>query len=438
MFESLAQMRRALVAVLAGAGGLDDQGRIDAIRELEQLICVATAGQASLAVALDESQRAQQEAAGVPAAQRGRGVAAQVALARRESHHRGQRHLGLAKIVASELPHTWAAWRDGRITEWKATLVARETACLTREDRVAVDAAVAADPARLEAMGDRELAAACQKEAYRLDPESYVTRRRHAEADRRVTLRPAPDAMTWLSALLPVKDGVAVKAALTRRADAARAAGDPRGKGQLEADTLVASVLTAVGDPDREVPERAAVPVSLGLVMTDQALFGTSDEPAFVEGYGPVPAELAREIVAGACTREELVTIRRLYSSPTTGELVTMDARSRRFLSSLSRFIQLRDRTCRTQWCDAPIRHGDHAEDFAEGGPTSATNGQGLCEACNHAKQAPGWRARLSPGPGSHQIETTTPTGHRYRSRAPAVVVTIRESPIRLDLVLAS
>ena len=438
MFESLAQMRRALVAVLAGAGGLDDQGRIDAIRELEQLICVATAGQARLAVELDESQRAQQEAAGVPAAQRGRGVAAQVALARRESHHRGQRHLGLAKIVASELPHTWAAWRDGRITEWKATLVARETACLTRQDRVVVDAAVAADPARLEAMGDRELAAACQKEAYRLDPESYVTRRRHAEADRRVTLRPAPDAMTWLSALLPVKDGVAVKAALTRRADAARAAGDPRGKGQLEADTLVTSVLTAVGDPDREVPDRAAVPVSLGLVMTDQALCGTSDEPAYVEGYGPVPAELAREIVAGACTREELVMIRRLYSSPTTGELVTMDARSRRFLSSLSRFIQLRDRTCRTPWCDAPIRHGDHAEDFADGGATSATNGQGLCEACNHAKQAPGWRARPSPGPGSHQIETTTPTGHRYRSRAPAVVVTIREAPIRLDLILAS
>ena len=81
----------------------------------------------------------------MPAAQQGRGVAAQVALARRESHHRGQRHLGLAKIVSTELPHTWAAWRAGRITEWKATLIARETACLTREDRAAVDAAVAAD-----------------------------------------------------------------------------------------------------------------------------------------------------------------------------------------------------------------------------------------------------------------------------------------------------
>ena len=73
----------------------------------------------------------------------------------------------------------------------------------------------------------------------------------------------------------------------------------------------------------------------------------------------------------------------------------------------------------------------------AEGGSTDADNGQGLCEACNHAKQAPGWRARPSPAEGGHEIETTTPTGHTYGS-SPPVLVTIRESPIRLDLVLAS
>ena len=74
-------------------------------------------------------------------------------------------------------------------------------------------------------------------EAYRLDPESFVTRRRRAEADRNVTLRPAPDTMTWLTALLPVKEGVGVLAALTRTADTARATGDPRTKGQVMADT---------------------------------------------------------------------------------------------------------------------------------------------------------------------------------------------------------
>ncbi|MCW2525421.1 MAG: hypothetical protein JWM76_281, partial [Pseudonocardiales bacterium] len=55
---------------------------------------------------------------------------------------------------------------------------------------------------------------------------------------------------------------------------------------------------------------------------------------------------------------------------------------------------------------------------FEQGGPTDAGNGQGLCEACNHAKQAAGWYQRPA-GDGSGDIITNTPTGHLYRSRAP-------------------
>lgn len=54
-----------------------------------------------------------------------------------------------------------------------------------------------------------------------------------------------------------------------------------------------------------------------------------------------------------------------------------------------------------------------------DGGPTNETNGPGLCESCNHAKQAAGWHSRIRPG-RRHEMETTTPTGHTYRSRAPA------------------
>ena len=57
-----------------------------------------------------------------------------------------------------------------------------------------------------------------------------------------MTLRPAPDTMTYLTALLPVKDGVAALAALGRAADGARAAGDERTRGQVMADALVAGV----------------------------------------------------------------------------------------------------------------------------------------------------------------------------------------------------
>jgi hypothetical protein len=126
-----------------------------------------------------------------------------------------------------------------------------------------------------------------------------------------------------------------------------------------------------------------------------------------------------------------------LYTDPVTGELVAAEARGRFFRASLARFIRLRDRTCRTPWCDAPVRHADHALSSAVGGPTSADNGQGLCEACDYAKQAPGWHAHRSSVSQGHEIETTLPTGHRYRSRPPPTVARLRRTPIRLDYVLA-
>ncbi len=443
---AVAQWQRSLAAAVSEDSGLDPAGLVDTIRGLEELVCTATAAQAKLSAELDAAQQAEQAAAGIPASRRGGGVAAQVALARRESPHRGQRHLGLARIVSTELPHTWAAWRGGRITEWTATLIARETACLSRDDRATVDALVARDQARLEAMSLREVVSTCQREAARLDAASVLARRRRAERERHVTLRPAPDTMTWLTALLPVKDGVAVHAALTRAAESARARGEATSKGQAMADTLVAAVLSSAAERDdattRWQPAPAGDPrpapaggLTLSLVMTDRSLLGVSEDPAHLDGYGPVPAELARELVVGACTRDERVWLRRLYTSPTTGELLAMDARSRLFPAGLARFVRLRDQTCRTPWCDAPIRDTDHAEEHHTGGATSSDNGQGLCEACNHAKQAPGWRARPSPAPGRHRIDTTTPTGHRYRS-CPPVVATVREIPFRIDYAL--
>jgi hypothetical protein len=424
-------VREALSAALGSPSGLDDGARLDAIRALERLVCVVTAAQAALSVELDTSQREAQAATGMPAPRQGRGVASQIAHARRESPHRGLRDLGLAKVATSELPATWRAWCGGHITEWKATLIARETACLSREDRLAVDAVIAGDPLRLEAMSLGELGGELRAESGRIDPASVVARRRRAEADRHVTLRPAPDTMTWLTALLPVKDGVAAFAALTSAADTARASGDPRGKGQVMADALVGSLL------EGDKTESGGARVSLHLVMTDVDLFGTADEPAYLDGFGPIPAELARELMVGACTRKEQVWLHRLYAHPRSGELVAADAHGRRFLGPLARFIRLRDRVCRTPWCDAPVRHLDHAVERVAGGPTDATNGQGLCEACNHAKQAPGWRARPSPGSDGHEIETTLPTGHRYRSRPPPALATLRRTPIRVDYTLA-
>ncbi|NUS36619.1 MAG: HNH endonuclease, partial [Pseudarthrobacter sp.] len=110
--------------------------------------------------------------------------------------------------------------------------------------------------------------------------------------------------------------------------------------------------------------------------------------------------------------------LRWLYTAPATGELVAMDSKARLFPPGLKRFLQVRDDTCRTPYCDAPIRHHDHITSWQNGGPTAAGNGQGLCEACNHTKETPGWTAKPAPGP-PHTVATSTPTGHTYHSTAP-------------------
>ena len=87
--------------------------------------------------------------------------------------------------------------------------------------------------------------------------------------------------------------------------------------------------------------------------------------------------------------------------------------------AGLAHYIRLRDRTCRTPWCDAPVRHTDHIKPVSQGGATTASNGQALCEACNYAKQAPGWHATPTDDPANPHVTITTPTGHRYQSQAP-------------------
>ncbi|MDX6374996.1 MAG: hypothetical protein QOD98_3984 [Nocardioidaceae bacterium] len=422
---------RGAVGALSRIGeGHDDVERIDLISALEELKCSAEAAQAVLSAAFDRSQREAEARAGVPAERRGRAVAAQVALARRESPHRGRQHLGLALVLRDEMPCTLRAFRAGRITEWRATLLARETACLSRDDRAEVDRRVAGDLDALEAMGDRDLIGAARELAYELDPVSFVERRRRAEADRRVSLRPAPDVMSQLSTLLPVKDGVAVWAVLSREADSRRAAGDERSRGQIMADTLVRRILSP-GEADRPVS------LMINVVVPDSVLLGDDYGFGWVEHYGPVPGDLLREWIADNAEQGVDQWVRRLYASPKTGELVSMDSKARRFEGALADYLRLRDQKCRTRNCDAPVRHLDHAKDHADGGETSATNGQGQCEACNYAKQALGWTARPRPGP-RHTIETVTPTGHRYTSTAPAWTVAERGLRIALDGYLLS
>jgi hypothetical protein len=348
-----------------------------------------------------------------------RSVAGQVGLARRVSPHRAQSLVGLARALCADLPCTFAALAEGRISEWQAMLVTRATAVLSSPDRATVDARLAGHLGRL---GDQALLREATRLADRVDPSALAHRVRAAEADRRVTVGPAPGpagcAMARLTATMPVAQAVAAYATLRQHADAARAQGDERGIGQLMSDRLF-GLLASGAASSGAASSPNGVDVEVGLIMTERTLLRGGSDPAVLtdhdgRAFSHVPAVLARGLVR----RADRTWLSRLYAAPGTGELVAMDSQRRLFSGRLRRLLLLRDQTCRMPWCEAPVRHVDHVRAHAAGGPTSVANGAGLCESCNYLKEAPGWRAEVPDEPG-HLIEFVTPTGHRYTSQPP-------------------
>ena len=407
-----AQLRTWLGALARIDVDVPEAELVDRLRLLEELKAAAAAAQARVTTAFVTAHEESQRRAGVRDRDVGKGVAAQVALAKRESPARAGRYVGWSRVLTTELPATFAALAAGRITEWRAQVVARETLWLSAEQRRQVDGEIAA---HIEGWGDRRVEAEVRRIAYRLDPKGFVERSAGRAKDRTVTVRPAPETMSYLTGYLPVAQGVAVYTSLKATADSLRSQGDERSRSQIMADLLVERV---TGQQSAESPA-----VEVSVVMTDQALFNTgpgAQEPAHVEGFGPVPADLARRLVLAADAGAE-VWLRRFYAHPESGQLAGMDSRRRLFGGALRKLLVVRDQWCRTPWCDAPIRHVDHVRAATDGGETSVANGQGLCEACNHAKEAPGWRARASGGghAARHEVVTSTPTGHLYRSRPP-------------------
>ena len=405
--SGIVQAAAAFVAALAAADldGLSDAERIDELTALESVKAAAAARQARVTDAFARSQRARLVAAGSSAAEVSRSVCAQVGLARRDSPTKGNRHVGLARALVRELPGVLRVLERGQTSEWRVTVIARETAHLPEQQRAEVDAAIASE---LAGWGDARTEREARAWAQRLDPQGAAERAAKAAADRRVTVRSAPDCMTYVSALLPVKDGVAVFGQLHRAALAGAVDVDEhRSKGQIMADELVRRVLTPA-EGAAEVPG-----VEVHLVMTDRALADADDEPAQLVGIGPIPAPVARDLVRA--DERTKVWVRRLYTDPATGALAATDARRRDFPHVARMFLTARDQVCRTPWCGASIRHADHAVAVAKGGQTDVRNGNGRCARCNLTKDQRGWATKVRDG----TIVTTTPTGHRYVSRPP-------------------
>ncbi len=100
---SLGELLDALerLAALDGAG-LGEAEQLDHLAVLERLKAGLAGAQARDTMTLVQSRSRREAANGVPAKRRCQGLAAEIALARRMSPHRGARELGLAKALVQE------------------------------------------------------------------------------------------------------------------------------------------------------------------------------------------------------------------------------------------------------------------------------------------------------------------------------------------------
>ena len=170
------------------AEGVTEKQRLDGVAALEALKGAAAAAQARLSAAAVVDREALGEDS--------RSVRADVALARRCSPTVADQHVGVAKALVGEMPETMAALTRGEISERRAMLMVRETACLSVEHRGVVDQQLAS---KLATMGDKALAGAARRAGAKLDAESLAARTSRAVASRRMSVRAAADGMAWVS-----------------------------------------------------------------------------------------------------------------------------------------------------------------------------------------------------------------------------------------------
>ncbi|WP_243636690.1 DUF222 domain-containing protein [Rhodococcus sp. Eu-32] len=273
---------------------LDNATRIEQITALERIKSAAVAAQATLTADLDSATRVQRAADGVPASRRSRGIAAQIGLARMDSPHRGGTHLGQARILLEDMPHTLARLAAGDLNEWRVNLIVKEIVCLDKADRQAIDVELCSSVTTLAGLSDKAVSARAAGLAAERDAAAIVARARKAPEQRSVTSRPAPDSMAYLTSLLPMKQAISIHATLMRDAQQAISdgAGGDRTRNQIMADLLTERVL-GISSTDQ-------VPVAVDLVISDQSLLAGGAAPAHVQGYGPIPAAIARDLVVGA------------------------------------------------------------------------------------------------------------------------------------------
>jgi hypothetical protein len=325
-----------------------------------------------------------------------------------------------AQTLTLDLPDTLQALRSGQIAYRHAQILVQHALSLPPDARRgfeqhALPAAEKLTPARFDA-GVKAL-------RERLHPESIVVRHEQAAQTRCVFFEADRDGMAWLHHRLAAVDAMAIDDQLDQVARGMRSDEETRTHAQLRADALTEALL--VGGGASSAIGRAAIVPTVVVTVPVLTLLGRSDDPAELEGFGPIDPETARELAARA------PSFIRMLTDPDTGETLSV-GRKRYYPSADMRLaLRLADVTCRFPGCGrrAPRCELDHCAAWSDGGATTLDNLHHLCSKHHHLKHESNWT--VSAGP-ARRLNWTSPAGRHYstdpvsRATAPLPPLPIR------------
>jgi len=310
-----------------------------------------------------------------------------------------------AEQLCTRLPATLDALLAGRITGLKATAI-------TEASYVLADSLLPAFEHRvLKRAPEQTLAQLRQsvkRAVLRFDPASAEQRRQRAVEDRCVRISDAGDGMAWLTALLPAPQAQACYAKLDAGARLAPPQ-DPRTLDQLRADLFVDAVLTGLSG---QLPTKHGLQPNISVIVSLETLAGVEDEPGWLDGYGPVTADTARELAS-----DQTGTWRRLIIDPIFGQVIDYGTTRYRPPKHLTELVIAREGTCVFPPCNRPARSCelDHLIRFPDG-DTSAENLAPECKRDHTSKHQAGWTVRRNP---DGTTTWTSPQGREYTSHPP-------------------
>ena len=142
-------------------------------------------------------------------------------------------------VELTRLPATAAALQAGALDLPKVRAVVEAVSILDRSTALVVEARVLP---RADRQTVGQVRASLSRAVLSVDPQAAEQRHARAQEGRQVTVRPLPDGMAELWALLPADSAVAVYSCIDRLARSTAA--DGRSMDARRADTLVATILT--------------------------------------------------------------------------------------------------------------------------------------------------------------------------------------------------